>query len=265
MAIPNPFRRLKAATSTVDELSTELGRLDRIRLDAQNTLHDLGAKRPGLLIDGTDVALAKLDAEMAAARRALEQAEARIALITPEWQEADRLETEARAAQERRERYAAAVKARAEGVKLLAEYERDAQALAGKLSRLRAIGQEIDVANLDLPTDAAPIGGVEAFNGRHATPDTSPSYEMWVSPTGERLGHVSAMPKSPMPGATRRTVNGYGTIPGAPGVPHRGLLDRVALPALDPSAAPHWSGELAGGPRLSEAAASILRFHGVSR
>ena len=67
MAIPNPFRRLKASSSSLDDLSSELGRLDRIRLDAQNLLHDLGARRPALLVDGTDAELAKLDSEMAAA------------------------------------------------------------------------------------------------------------------------------------------------------------------------------------------------------
>ena len=263
MAIPNPFRRLKAATSTVDELSTELGRLDRIRLDSQNTLHDLGSKRPGLLIDGTDVALAKLDAEMATARRALEQAEARIALITPEWQEADRLETEARTAKERRERYAAAVKARAEGVKLLAEYERDAEALAGKLSRMRTIEREIFEANCDRPDDASMIACVEPSNGTAGTPDTTPTYEVWITPEGANLGHARGRPEPPVPGARRKTIQGYCAIPGIPGRPHSPLEDRVRLPTLDPFR-DHWAGREAAGPRLSAEAVAVLRHLGVT-
>ena len=263
MAIPNPFRRLKAATSTVDELSAELGRLDRIRLDAQNTLHDLGARRPGLLIDGTDVALAKLDAEMATARRALEQAEARIALIEPEWRAADERETAARDAAARAARHTSAVKARAEGVKLLESYERDAAALAGKLRRLMEIDREIDRANADRADDDAPIGALETFNGTAGTRDHSPEREFWVTPQGGNLGPALPSQQPPVPGARRCTMKGFATIPGVPGLSHRSLLDRVALPSVDPNASSHWSGRLAAGPRLSADAAAVLRYHGV--
>ena len=157
------------------------------------------------------------------------------------------------------------MKARAEGSRLLEAYDRDAAALAAKLRRLAEIEREITVANNDLPADAAPVAGVEAFNGRHATPDTVSSFEMWIGPNGDRLAHVSTTAEPPIPGAVRRMVNGYGSIPGTPGVPHRSLLDRVALPALDPNAAPYWMGGLTGGPRLSADAAAVLRFHGVSR
>lgn len=264
MAIPNPFRRLTASTSTVDELSAELGRLDRIRLDAQNTLQDLGAKRPGLLIDGSDVALAKLDAEMASARRALEQAEARIALIEPEWRAADERESAARDAAARASRHALATKARTEGVKLLAEYERDAAALAGKLRRLMEIEREIDRVNADVGGDDAPIGAVERFNGTAGTKDHSPERDFWVTPQGGNLGPALPGQQPPVPGARRRTMKGFATIPGVPGLSHRSLLDRVALPALDPNASSHWIGRLAAGPQLSAEAAGVLRFYGVS-
>lgn len=262
MALPNPFRRLKASTSTLDELSAELGRLDRVRLDAQATLHELGAKRPSLLVDGTDTALAKFDAELATASRTLEQAEARIALITPEWQEADRRETEDREAMERRDRYAAAVKARAEGVKLIAEYEREAAAIAAKLRRLQAIEWEIDRANAELPDDEAPIGRAEPFNGTAGTKDHTPLITTWVSHDGRNFG--AARPSDGvMAGIVKKVMPGYGAIPGVPGLSHRSLFDRVALPAADPNAASHWCGPLAAGPGLSADAAAVLRFHGV--
>ncbi|RYB07271.1 hypothetical protein [Lichenibacterium ramalinae] len=264
MAIPNPFRRLKASTSTVDELSAELGRLDRVRLDAQNTLHDLGAKRPGLLIDGTDAALVAHDAKMAHARAALEQAEARIALIEPEWRAADERETAARDAAARAARHASAVKARAEGVKLLDAYERDAIALAGKIRRLMEIEREIDQANADRVDDDAPIGAVEAFNGTAGTRDHNPERDFWVTPQGGNLGPALPGQQPPVPGARLRTMKGFAAIPGVPGLSHRSLLDRVALPSVDPNASSHWSGRLAAGPRLSADAAAVLRYHGVS-
>lgn len=264
MPLPNPFRRLAAATSTVDDLSAELGRQDKMRLDAQNTLYDLGARRPALLVDGTDTALAKHDEAMAAARRTIEQAEARIAVVEPEWRLADERETAARLDRDRRERHAAAVKARAEGVKLLAVYRAQAPVLADTLRRLAEIEVQIAGANLDLPPDAAPVGLPEPFNGRHPTRDITPTFEVWVAPNGAHIGHVSAIAEPPVAGAKRKMVQGYGSIPGAPGIPHRSLLDRVALPAVDLNAAAYWSGRLAGGPTLSDDAAAFLRFHGVS-
>ena len=263
MAISNPFRRLKASTSSLDDLSSELGRLDRIRLDAQNLLHDLGARRPALLVDGTDKELATLDAEMAAARRALEQAEARTALIEPEWRQADVREAETKDAAARAERHAAAVKARAEGVKLLAAYEADAKSLAAKLSRLQEIERQIAVTNDDLPEEAAPIGGIEPFNGRHGTPDSRPSRAFWVTEGGGNYGPANPGDEPPVIGAVRRFMTGYSAIPGLPGVSHLALFDRVALPRLDPHASPFWLGDQAAGPRLTGDQVAILRFHGV--
>ena len=259
MALPNPFRRLKAETSTVDDLSAELGRLDSIRLDAQNALHDLGAKRPGLLLDATGAALAKHDEAMTAARRAIEQAEARIAVITPEWQEADRRETAARLDRECRDRYASAVKARAEGVKLVAVYRSQASAMAETLRRLVGIEAEIEAANLDLPADAAPIGGAEPFNGRHATPDTWPEIEVWAGPDGVHHGHAVPGSQPPFRGAKRVVTRGFASIPGSPGLPHRPIGSRVALPAVDPTAAPYWAPGVAAPRRSGEAEAFLLQ------
>ncbi|MGI3902540.1 MAG: hypothetical protein ACRYGP_16570 [Janthinobacterium lividum] len=259
MALPNPFRRLKASTSSLDDLSAELGRLDRIRLDAQNTVHDLGAKRPALLVDGTDQALAKLDADMATARRAIEQAEARIEIITPEWQEADRIETTARLDRDRRDRYGAAVKARVEGVKILASYEAEARALAAKLRRLVAIEGEIEAANADLPDDYTPVPSAEVFNGRHRVPDVWGTHDIWVDENGDHRGAAHPGQAPPNHGYTRRTVNDYTAKPGSPGYPHRPLAGRVHLPALDPDAPSHWAPGVAIPRRSAEADAFLLQ------
>ncbi len=262
MALPNPFRRLAASTSTVDDLSAELGRLDSVRLAAQSTLHDLGAKRPGLLIDGTDAQLAKLDADLATAHRALEQADARIALITPEWQEADRRETTARLDRDRRDRHAAAARARAEGVRLLAEYEKAAADLAAKLRRIAEISATIDAANADLPADAAPVPDPEPFNGRHATPDVWGSHDVWVDANGDHRGIALPGQAPPRAGYTLTTVYDFTPKPGTPGFPHRPLITRVALPAIDPAATPHWAAG-AAIPRMSHSAQAFLLQRGI--
>ena len=262
------WKFLKAETSTADAIGEQLGQLDLAYADADAELSRLGSRRPALLLDTTaaaDAKLATLDAEMAAARRVLEATAARRAALEEEWRQAEATETTTRLDRERRDRYAVASKARTEGTKILEAYERDAATLAGKLRRLAEIGREIEAANADLPDDYPPIPDSEPFNGRIGIPDTEASFEMWIGPNGDRLAHVSTSPEPPIPGARRRWVNGYGSIPGTPGVPHRSLLDRVVLPALDPNAAPYWLGGLTGGPRLSADAAAVLRFHGVSR
>ena len=262
MALPNPFRRLAASTSTVDDLSAELGRLDSVRLAAQGTLHDLGAKRPGLLIDGTDAQLAKLDADLATAHRAIEQADARIALITPEWQEADRRETIARLDRGRRDRHATAARARAEGVRLLAEYERAAADLAAKLRRLAEISATIDAANADLPADAAPIADPEPFNGRVSTPDVWGMHDVWVDANGDHRGTAFTGQAPPNAGYVRKTVYDYTPKPGRPGYAHHPLIARVALPAIDPAAPAHWAPGVAA-PRRSVEAEAFLLQHGI--
>ena len=262
MPLPNIFRRLKAETSSLDELSTELGRLDKAKLDAENRLHDLGARRPALLVEYDVDALVAHDAEMAKVRATIEQVSARIALITPEWQDADRRETEIRANTERRDRHAAAVKARFEGTKLLASYQAAAADLAAKLRRLVEIEQQITVANEDLPDNAAPIAAVEPFNGRRRTPDTWPEHDVWIDGNGDHRGIAAPGQTPPHHGYTRKTIYSFTAIPGVPGFEHRPLAARVALPAIDPAAPAYWAPGV-GTPRRSVEAEAFLLQHGV--
>lgn len=259
------WKFLKAETSTADAIGEQLAEMDRAYAAADAELSRLAALRPGLLLDVTTNADGKLerqDADMAAARRVLEATAARRAALEEQWRQAEAKETAAHLARERRERHAAAVRAREEGIKLLAVYRAQAPALAETLRRLVEIEGLIEAANADLPSDAAPIGPAEPFNGRLAVPDVWGSHEVWVDADGAHRGVAQPGQAPPVRGATRKTVYDYTATPGVPGYPHRPLAGRVHLPAIAPDAAPFWA---PGQPVPAADAATLLRFYGFRR
>lgn len=256
------WKFLKAETSTADAIGEQLGQLDRAYAEADAELSRLGARRPALLLDMTataDAKLATLDGEMMAARRVLEATSARRAALEIEWRQAEAAETAAQSDRDRRDRHAAAVRARAEGLKLLAAYRSQAPALAEMLQRLVEIERQIAVANDDLPEDAAPIPSAEPNNGRARVADVWGTHDVWVDTNGDHRGHAHPGQAPPAHGYTRRTVNDYTAKPGSPGYPHRPLAGRVHLPAVDPDAEPYWAPGVAALRRSVEADAFLLQ------
>ena len=256
---------LKAETSTADAIGEQLGELDRDYAKADAELSRLSSRRPAILLDTTaaaDAKLSALDAEMTAARRVLEATSARRSALEVEWRQAEAAETTARLDRERRDRYAAATKAQTEGVRLLAEYDATAAALASKIRRLVEIEGEIEEANADLPDEYPPVASAEPFNGRQPTADLWPTIEVWAGPDGSHHGHAAPGAQAPFHGAKRVVTRGYASTPGSPGFPHQPLAGRVHLPAIDLNGAPHWPPP-ATAVRLSDDAKLFLFKNGI--
>lgn len=266
MGLLERFRPLKADISTSDEIGAELGRLDKVKADAERELSRLGDMRPGLLVTASNDELATHDAAMARCRRDIEQADARRAVLEPEWRARETLDAEQRETAERAELYDAAVKARAEGKRLLGEYEKGAKALAVTLERLAAASQAIGRANDRLPAGKAEVEHFELNNGRTATPDQSaPMIQKWFTADGHDLGTSKPMG---VPGLVSRMVKGYGgaTIPGTgrSAEPHVPLFSRVALPRTsDPADGDHWRGGETRSKPLTADQTAVLRYHGL--
>ena len=137
-----------ALQARAEAIAVEIGRLD--------------AARPGLILDGEPDDVATHDATRARLAIELEQASARLSRLDGERQQA-----EADAEQERRRRvYAAAKKARGEGVEALDTYARHARAAAAALLKLAEVEHIIASANDDdqLPDGAEPIPPAEPDN-----------------------------------------------------------------------------------------------------
>jgi len=263
MGLLERFRVLKADISTFDEIGAELGRLDKVKADAERELSRLGDMRPGLLVTASNDELATHDAAKVVCRRDIEQADARRAVLEPEWRARESLDAEQRDVAERADLYTKARAGRKEGVRLIDEYQRDAEALAGKLRRLSDIERTIRHANSRLPDGKAEIEAVEPFNGRGASRDHAPEIEVWVDPvTGANYG-AGMVNRFLSPHLVRKKVKGYATIPGAPAIPHRSFLDRVSLPAAGLREAAHYHGCDAAGPALTDAQAAVLRINGL--
>jgi len=264
MGLLERFRVLKSDISTSDEIGAELGRLDKVKADAERELSRLGDMRPGLLVTASNDELATHDAAMTRCRRDIEQADARCASLEPEWRARESLDAEQRDAAERAELYDAAVKARADGKRLLADYEKGAKALAATLERIAAASQAIGRANDRLPDGKALVEHFEPNNGRSAVSDEpTPMIRKWFTADGHDLGTSKPMG---VPGLVSRMVKGYGTtIPGTgrPAEPHVPLLSRIALPrSTDLSEGFHWRGSEARPKPLTVDQEAILRFHG---
>ena len=263
MGLLERFRPLKADTSTSDEIGAELGRLDKVKADAERELSRLGDMRPGLLVTASNDELATHDAAMTRCRRDIERADARRAVLEPEWRARESLDAEQRDVAERADLYTKARAGRKEGVRLIDEYQRDAEALAGKLRRLSDIERTIRHANSRLPDGKAEIEAVEAFNGRAATRDHTPEIETWVDPvTGANYG-AGTVNRFVSPHLIRKRIKGYAAIPGLPAIPHRSFLDRVSLPAAGFREAAYWQGSDAAGPALTDPQVAGLRMNGL--
>ncbi len=263
MGLLERFRPLKADTSTSDEIGAELGRLDKVKADAERELSRLGDMRPGLLVTASNDELATHDAAMTRCRRDIERADARRAVLEPEWRARESLDAEQRDVAERADLYSKARAGRKEGVRLIDEYQRDAEALAGKLRRLSDIERTIRHANSRLPDGKAEIEAVEAFNGRAATRDHTPEIETWVDPvTGANYG-AGTVNRFVSPHLIRKRIKGYAAISGLPAIPHRSFLDRVSLPAAGLREAAHYQGCDADGPAMTDAQAAVLRINGL--
>jgi len=266
MGLLERFRPLKADTSTSDEIGAELGRLDKVKADAERELSRLGDMRPGLLVTASNDELATHDAAMTRCRRDIERADARRAVLEPEWRARESLDTEQRDVAERQALYQNAIKARSEGKRLLGEYEKGAKALAATLERIAAASQTIGRANDRLPDGRAEVEHFELFNGRSAVSDEPvPMIRKWFTADGRDLGTSRPMG---VPGIVSRMVKGYGgaTIPGTgrPAEPHVPLLSRIALPrSADLAEGFHWRGSEARPKPLTADQEAILRFHGI--
>ena len=265
MGLLGKFTMLRAETSPLATFDAEVARLEAARAAADAEALRLEELRPDVLLTGTQGELLQHDEAAGRCRREVEQATARLDALARERAARETLDADQRDAAERAELYDAAVKARAEGKRLLAEYEKGAKALAATLERLAAAGQAIGRANDRLPDGKAMVEHFERFNGRSAVSDEPvPMIRKWFTADGHDLGTSKPMG---VPGLVSRLVRGYGTtIPGTgrPAEPHVPLLSRVALPrSADLGDGFHWQGaETKPKPATADELA-ILRYHGL--
>ncbi len=263
MKLLAPFKLLRAADAPLDAFDAEVARLDAARAAADAEALRLESLRPDVLLTGTEGELRQHDDAAGRCRREVEQASARLDALAHERVTRESLDAEQRDVAERADLYTKAKAGRKEGVRLIDEYQRDAEALAGKLRRLSDIERTIRHANSRLPDGKAEIEAVEAFNGRAATRDHTPKIETWVDPvTGANYG-AGTVNRFVSPHLIRKRIKGYAAIPGLPAIPHRSFLDRVSLPAAGFREAAHWQGSDAAGPALTDPQAAVLRMNGL--
>ena len=196
-----------ALQARAEAIAVEIGRLD--------------AARPDLILDGEPDDVAAHDASRSRLAIELEQASARLGRL-----DGERHQAEAEAEQERRRKlYAAAKKARSEGIAALAEYERHAKAAAAALFKLVDVEHLIASANDDdqLPDGAEPIPPAEPDNSIPPTPDRYSAPQL-STPTITRGSRTDAIAE---PHMTPRF-----TICGAPGQAHISILRLVRIPGL---------------------------------
>ncbi len=266
MGLLGKFTMLRAETSPLDVFDAEVARLEAARAAADAEALRLESLRPDVLLTGSNDELRQHDDAAGRCRREVEQALARLDALTRERATRESLDSEQRDMAERQALYQNAIKARAEGKRLLGEYEKGAKALAATLERIAAASQAIGRANDCLPAGKAEVDHFEIFNGRAAVSDEpAPMIRKWFTADGHDLG--TSIPMG-VPGLVSRMVKGYGgaTIPGTgrPAVAHVPLLSRVALPrSADLSDGFHWQGaETKPKPATADELA-ILRYHGL--
>ncbi len=266
MGLLGKFTMLRAETSALDAIDAEVARLEAARAAADVEALRLESLRPDVLLTGSNDELRQHDEAAGRCRREVEQATARLDALARERSAREALDADQRDAAERAELYDAAVKARAEGKRLLVEYEKSAKALALTLERIAAASQAIGRANDRLPDGKAELEHFEINNGRVAVSDSPmPMIQKWFTADGRDLGTSRPMG---VPGLVSRLVRGYGgtTIPGTgrPAVAHVPLLSRIALPrSADLAEGFHWRGSEARPNPLTADQEAILRFHGI--
>lgn len=266
MGLLGKFTMLRAETSPLDAFDAEVARLEAARAAADAEGLRLESLRPDVLLTGSNDELRQHDEAAGRCRREVEQATARLDALARERSAREALNADRADVAERAELYDAAVKARADGKRLLADYEKGAKALAATLERIAAASQAIGRANDRLPDGKAEVEHFELNNGRAAVSDQSaPMIRKWFTADGHDLGTSKPMG---VPGLVSRLVRGYGgaTIPGTgrPAVPHVPLLSRIALPrSADLSDGYHWRGSEARPKPLTADQEAILRFHGI--
>ncbi len=265
MGLLGKFTMLRAETSALDAINAEVARIEAARAVADAEGLRLESLRPDVLLTGSNDELRQHDEAAGRCRREVEQATARLDAMARERSARETLDTEQRDMAERAALYDAAVKARAEGKRLLADYEKGSKALAATLDRIAAASQAIGRANDRLPDGKAEVEHFELNNGRAAVSDSpAPMIRKWFTADGHDLGTSRPMG---VPGLVSRMVKGYGgTIPGTgrPAEPHVPLLSRIALPrSADLSDGYHWRGSEAKPKPATADELAILRYHGL--
>jgi len=266
MGLLGKFTMLRAETSTSDEIGGEVARLEAVRAAADAEALRLESLRPDVLLTGSNDELRQHDDAAGRCRREVEQAMARLDALARERSAREALDADQRDATERAEMYNAAIKARAEGKRLLGEYEKGAKALAATLERIAAASQAIGRANDRLPDGKAVVEHFEPNNGGGGAPDSPmPMIRKWFTADGRDLGTSRPMG---VPGLVSRLVRGYGgtTIPGTgrPAEPHVPFLSRIALPrSADLGDGFHWQGTETKPQPLTPDELAILRYHGL--
>ena len=234
-----------AKTSSLEEIASQLGELDRTRLDAENEIERLTSVRPSIVVNGSADDLGEHDAALAHLRRVIEQTDARCYALEPELRAAD----------------AAAEKARlmvlAENSQtLIAEYERlvrseyvpQAKKLAASLQKLAEIRGKV-LRNAASMNNLFPELSTDAFRDNRPQPQGRPSSTtniaetVWVDLEGREIRTLLINGRPNVIGARQVTrmreqfERGF-TPPALPALPS--IVEEARLPGLMASEAPFW-------------------------